>query len=367
MKVVESSGRMFLYGDDMKAYDTIPASTYDICFSDMIGFYLSRRPDMVVSEKVYGVQSSKVDKVINAFKMFQRNLGVILSGDKGIGKSLTAKMIASAAIANGYPVLLVNRFIPGIGDFIESITQETMVLFDEFDKTFRAADSKNPQDTMLSLFDGTTTGKKLFVVTCNKLSALNDYMVNRPGRFHYHFRFDYPDADAIATYLHDKLDENYYDQIQPVIDFASKIDLNYDCLRSIAFELNLGLSFSDAIKDLNIVNLNETIYKITVVFKNGERASTTMRMDLFGGNEEIHFDIKLIDGTWPDFVINTEDIKYNLENDEQYVDGSKVVMENPYDKDDEREKKSYEAFEAQYQVEKVVISRARQKDIHYMV
>lgn len=38
MKIVESSGRLHLYGDDMQAYDQIPAGTYDICFAKMTGF-----------------------------------------------------------------------------------------------------------------------------------------------------------------------------------------------------------------------------------------------------------------------------------------------------------------------------------------
>ena len=243
MKIVESSGRLHLYGDDMKAYDQIPAGTYDICFSKMTGFYLVRRPDMVVDEKVYGVASEKAAKVMSTFKVFTRNLGVILSGDKGIGKSLTAKMIAKTAVDAGYPVLLASEYIPGIASFIESITQEVMVLFDEFDKTFRSTNDENPQDTMLSLFDGTTAGKKLFVVTCNQLRDLNDYLVNRPGRFHYHFRFDYPQAEEIRTYLQDKLDPKYYGEIDPVVQFSSRVVLNYDCLRSIAFELNLGTTF----------------------------------------------------------------------------------------------------------------------------
>ena len=220
MKVVESASNLFLYGDDMKAYDKIPAGTYDIHCSEMTGFYLSRRPDMVINEKVYGVQSGKVAKVLNSFKVFNRNLGVILSGNKGIGKSLTAKMIAIEAVKQGYPVILANRYIGGIANFIESIDQEVMILFDEFDKTFKARDNESPQDTMLSLFDGTSAGKKLFVVTCNQLNGLNDYLVNRPGRFHYHFRFDYPGADEVETYLKDKLEEKYYDQIPAVVDFC---------------------------------------------------------------------------------------------------------------------------------------------------
>ena len=203
MKAISIGDKYQVYGNSLQAYDSIPAYTYNVRFDEMTGFYLSRRPDMVINEKVYGVQSSKVAKVLNSFKVFNRNLGVILSGNKGIGKSLTAKMIAIEAVKQGYPVILANRYIGGIANFIESIDQEVMILFDEFDKTFKARDNESPQDTMLSLFDGTSAGKKLFVVTCNQLNGLNDYLVNRPGRFHYHFRFDYPGADEVETYLKD--------------------------------------------------------------------------------------------------------------------------------------------------------------------
>lgn len=43
------------------------------------------------------------------------------------------------------------------------------ILFDEFDKTFQSNDDQDDQAALLSLFDGTAGGKKLFLVTCNKL------------------------------------------------------------------------------------------------------------------------------------------------------------------------------------------------------
>ena len=46
---------------------------------------------MHVTEKAYGVHTEKLEKVMDSFKLFSRSLGVILSGDKGIGKSLFAK------------------------------------------------------------------------------------------------------------------------------------------------------------------------------------------------------------------------------------------------------------------------------------
>lgn len=366
MKIVESSGRLHLYGDDMQAYDQIPAGTYDICFAKMTGFYLARRPNLSVSEKVYGVQGSKVNKVLDAFKMFERNLGVILSGDKGIGKSLTAKMIAQEAIKQGYPVILVSQYIPGIASFIEAIDQEVMVLFDEFDKTFKTTGDDNPQDTMLSLFDGTTAGKKLFVVTCNQLTGLNDYLVNRPGRFHYHFRFDYPTADDIRTYLHDKIDPEFYGEIDDVVNFAARVSINYDCLRAIAFELNLGSKFKDAIQDMNIVNLDDVRYKVTFLHKDGSKDTREMCMDLFGEDRCYSTYIDLHDGYDYRVEFNTADVKYNPVDGSNVVDGEALNYNNPYDKNDKGEAERYNRFEAN-PIVMAVITRKASKNLHYAV
>ena len=160
------------------------------------------------------------------------------------------------------------------------------ILFDEFDKTFYSKndrDSMNdPQSEMLTLFDGLSQGKKLFIVTCNELRNLNDYLVNRPGRFHYHFRFEYPCAEEITEYLKDKMPESAYDEIEKVIQFSQKVSLNYDCLRAIAFELIMGNKFEDAIKDLNIINISSEYYSVVVTFKDGSKSKSKIcAFDLF--------------------------------------------------------------------------------------
>lgn len=289
MKVVNTGNRYILYDDTLRTYDKIPAGTYVVCFDQFSGFFLRTKPDMQITEKVYGKHTDKVNKVMASFERFNRNLGIILSGDKGIGKSMFARMLSAECIKRDIPVIVVDSFIPNIASFIESIDQEVMVLFDEFDKTFAKGknDGEDPQATMLSLFDGTSNGKKMFVVTCNFLYSLNDFLVNRPGRFHYHFRFDYPSATEIRTYLQDKIPENMYGQIDAVIAFSRKVNLNYDCLRSIAFELSSGTSFSDAIQDLNIINMNQENYKVFLHFDNGEKIQSfgAERIDLFDPEE----------------------------------------------------------------------------------
>lgn len=126
MKAISIGSRYEIYDDTLKAYDGLPAQTYTVCFSQMTGFFLKVRPDLVVKEPVYGVHPEKAEKVLRSFKVFQRNLGVILSGDKGIGKSLFARLLSAKAVEAGYPVIIVDQAFPGIASYIESIEQEVV-------------------------------------------------------------------------------------------------------------------------------------------------------------------------------------------------------------------------------------------------
>ena len=185
MKTIQTGHTFKIYDNSMITHNQLPVQAYLCCFSQSNGFYLQKYSDIVVNEKIYGIHSKKANKVLDAFHNFNRNLGVILSGDKGIGKSLFSKVLAVKAINEGYPLIIVNTYIPGIADFLDSIEQEVVILFDEFDKTFGGDSQNKPQNEMLTLFDGIAQGKKLFIVTCNELYAMSNYLINRPGRFHY--------------------------------------------------------------------------------------------------------------------------------------------------------------------------------------
>lgn len=271
MRVVESGRKYKFYNNAITTYEQLPPKTYKVAFNDQEGFSLIETHDLEMTEtKVYGQHSDKVDKVLNALNKMKRNLGVILSGDKGIGKSLFSKMLGIKAKENGVPVILVDEYIPGIANFLDDIEQTVMVLFDEYDKTFDEM-KYNCQAEMLSLFDGMSTGKKLFVITCNEIDDLSSFLLNRPGRFHYHFRFTYPTVSEIQSYMEDKLEEQYYGEIENVIAFSLRMKLNYDCLRAIAFELNTGSSFREAIEDLNILRMYSKDYMdIVIEFENGK-------------------------------------------------------------------------------------------------
>jgi hypothetical protein len=76
---------------------------------------------------------------------------------------MVARLLGRKAVEKGFPVIIVESFVDGIGSFIDSIEQEILVLFDEFDKTFVSNKDEgiDPQSSMLSLFDGVAQGKKV--------------------------------------------------------------------------------------------------------------------------------------------------------------------------------------------------------------
>ena len=363
MKVINTGNRYEIHSDMMKTHDQLPAQVYSVAFDKMRGFALYRHADIEINEKVYGVHEEKVEKVLRSFAAFERSLGVILSGNKGIGKSLFAKMLAIRAVKAGLPVLIVDHFIPGIASYLESIEQEVMVMFDEFDKTFgevsTGENEAKPQAGLLSLFDGMAQGKKLFVITCNQLRSLNDYLVNRPGRFHYHFRFDYPDGMEIREYLLDKLKPEFRGEIEKVVAFAQRVNLNYDCLRAIAFELNTGEPFERAITDLNILNLNEERYNITVFLANNKQYTRkNVCMDLFNREETV--DVWMSDGTGCSdmcVVFNPGHCVYDSVKNVTMVSGEDITL-----RWDEPDGHKGDEWNPQY----AIITRANGKYYHYL-
>lgn len=371
MKAISTGNTYEIFDDSLKTYDKLPTQTYVVRFSKTRGFYLEKYTDIEIKEnKVYGIHLEKTQKVLNSFEKFNRNLGVILSGDKGIGKSLFAKLLAAEALKRDIPLIVVDSYIPGISSYIESIEQEVMILFDEFDKTFGEVKQNegeaSPQTYLLSLFDGVSGGKKLFVITCNEIRKLNDYLINRPGRFHYHFRFEYPSPQEIREYLEDKLSKEYYGEIDSIIAFSRKVNLNYDCLRAIAFEINMGSTFKDAIKDLNIVNMESERYNATLYFDNGMIATAkNIYVDLFAQDEvETIYLYDKYGNNFVDVSFNTSDCKFDSKKlmNVVYADDLEVSFSND---NDECEKLTSEAKAAK--VEFLSLTRQHQANIHYMI
>lgn len=299
---IESGSSIRVYDSSVRTHTTLPLGTYRTRFNPREGFSLQRIADLSVgSERVYGDRDAKVEKIFSSYERTERSLGVMLSGDKGQGKSLFVRMIAERALEADIPVVLVTEDAEGIADFLDTL-DECLVVFDEFEKTFPMGskrdmkDPRNRQNQFLSLFDGLSTAKRMYCLTMNEVEDVSSYIVNRPGRFHYHIRFDYLKPADVREYLTDNAPNASPEEIENAALFSRKVKLNYDHLRSIAFELNHGdTKFAEAIADLNIKAVEPSTYRVEAAFDNGVVLSDEIPLNLFERSSEVRI-VELTNG-----------------------------------------------------------------------
>ena len=322
MNIVSSGGKYMVYGEEVSTYEKLPPYTYEVSFNKMTGYSLIKSEDMEIKEKIYGPYQRKVDKILNTFNLSNRNLGIILSGPKGAGKTMFSRLLAIKAREQGLPLILVNGPLPSLSNFISSIKQECIVLFDEFEKNFprgESGDESNAQTELLSLFDGLDNGKKLFIITCNQVYLLNQYFLNRPGRFHYHFAFESPSREEIEEYMSDKLNENGKKYLKEIVNLAEIGDFTYDILRAISFELNQGYSLTETLEDLNIEFKTIFNINIKVIFTNGEVAEDMATIDMMEDECRVALD----------FITSNRPYSYRMKfkpSDLKFSEGRNIIL-----------------------------------------
>lgn len=270
MKIVSSNDNFIIYPDVLDTFDALPTDYYDIRFSKMTGFSLVKRPSFIINEpKIYGHLDEKADKILNSYSLSNRNFGTIISGESGMGKSVLMRLTCIKAIERGIPVINCAEYDQGLEDFISSIDQRVLVVFDEFEKKFKEDRESgfDPQEKFLSLLDGVDGGEKLFIITCNRTSALNDYMLNRPGRFYYHFKLTHPSSEEIEEYLKDNLtSKNAEKDINKILSLTDFYPFTFDNLRALTVELNNGYNLEESLTDLNIIFNKPDNFDVKIIF-----------------------------------------------------------------------------------------------------
>ena len=133
--------------------------------------------------------------------------------------------------------------------------------------------------------------------------------------------------DEIRDYMEDKLDKQYYDEIENVIAFSVRMNLNYDCLRSIAFELNNGLKFQQAINDLNIIRISQyKNIKIIVEFENQATLSGKIKEWQLYDNTITDMSIYLPDNIRPLSYVGEYIGEFPMNFSNNYIDKDKRML-----------------------------------------
>jgi hypothetical protein len=249
----------------MDLHEALPVGHYTVKFDKMAGcFYLEQIDGFEIKGKIYGDTKRQADRILNTFNDRTASTGIMLTGEKGSGKTLLAKMLSLEGAKAGVPTIVINQ--PWCGEdfngFMQMIEQPTIILFDEFEKVYDRED----QEKMLTLLDGVYPSKKLFVLTCNDKWRVNEHMRNRPGRIYYMMEYKGLEQDFIIEYCDDNLKNK--DHIPSVCRIATLFDqFNFDMLKAMVEEMNrYGETPNQVMKMLNTRPEfgGETRYKVSL-------------------------------------------------------------------------------------------------------
>lgn len=237
------------------------------------GLFLEHRPNgFEFPEKLYGMEDAFIERVVRTFEHTKDNLGVMLSGLRGTGKTVTAEMIAMKL---GLPIILITQDMPGIIDFIDAFPHPATFLCDEFEKVFHSNGNENAVQIggsserggskLLPLMDGVMNSKhrKVFILTTNQLTV-EPNLLQRPGRVRYLKEFSNLSRHSIEMIVDDLLVRKELRDV--TIEFIAQLQIiTIDIVTTVIEEMNIHGGSPEALDGLlNVKRIREK-YDLSIV------------------------------------------------------------------------------------------------------
>lgn len=229
-----TSGNFYALKEVSQQLPNLPVAIYRICQNELTKeIYLTQVQDRFDFDyKIYGIERPLINRVVETYKNTSANLGILLNGTKGTGKTVTARILCNEL---QMPVLIVPESFDAIPSFLHEIQQEVIVFVDEYEKIYRDYDDRG----LLTVMDGVMNSqhRRVFLLTTNQL-RVNDNLLQRPGRIRYVKTFTDLPLNTIIEIVDDLLIHSTY-RDETIEYIASLETITIDIVKSVVEEVNI--------------------------------------------------------------------------------------------------------------------------------
>jgi len=251
-------------GNGIDIVDVLPNGVYKLYYDNIKEEFSVElwKNKFEFSFKLYGLDMKFINHVVGTYhkQPYKSNIGVLLNGEKGAGKTVTAKYLCNEL---QLPVIICDENYPNLDIFISSINQDCVFFFDEFEKKFARPGRDDEDDagsSLLSVMDGlnNTTNTHVFILTTNN-KYINKNLLSRPSRIRYIKEYESVlDKSTVVEYLNDNL--LYKEHFDEIINLFKSMDtITMDLLKCVVDEVNMHNCPVSEFKD--IFNFTEKEYE----------------------------------------------------------------------------------------------------------
>lgn len=257
----DEGGRLYL-SHPSREFPLLENAIYTIGVDQHGRFFLSKSSDgFTFDYKIYGLETKLVERAIKTYRTTKGNLGILLNGLKGTGKTVSSKIIANKL---EQPIILVDTKYEGVQFFLNSITQDITIFIDEYEKVFGEAAG------MLTIMDGASNSqhRRVFLLTTNEL-YVDRNLIQRPGRVRYLKKFDDLKPEIVEEIIDDCLIHKQFKG--ELLTFISALEtITVDIVKAVISEVNIHEEGPSAFEDIFNVKKLSGRYNVMIRDENND-------------------------------------------------------------------------------------------------
>lgn len=267
-ETVVEAFRIRLPEDADEKNNQVPPNVYTVTKTDDSKIYLEIKcAKYPLPDKLYGKSIYRRSNIIaDEYKRSDKSIGILLTGQKGCGKSNQAEYVCNCAMEAGMPVLFIDKALT------KEIMEDTIrrvgpciVFIDEYSKIYRSSHEiqHDQREELLTLFSDRTLPKCVFMLTDNQIHQMSSYMIERPGRFCFHFQYEGCDKDVIEDICNEY---GCNDEIREfIVKHARNVKESIDSVLALArfgCRYDTVKNFTEVFEYLNVKRCKFPVYRL---------------------------------------------------------------------------------------------------------